>query len=306
MTGAPGPCVPGDDPGIPYEDADLAATRLAFDRVGDEIEVRASENPVLEWMRATNREELLGTFPPGSHLLEIGCGAGADAVFLAERGYRVTAIDLSARMVEATRRRVEAHGVAASVEVRRGTVGELVGPLRSEAPLGFDGAFANFSLSYEPSLRAVGVAVHSVTRRGSHFVATLPNRWALSVPAAAMLRGRPSEAFERWADHRRLVVRGVPLQTHDYSLREVRRALAGLYGIERVRGLPVFMPSSFLYQSRHRRIWSDLQRLDDRWDRAFPWRYLGETTLYRMRRVASAPPGPREERELTPPPRAPE
>ena len=37
---------------------------------------------------------LLSAVAPGSHILDIGCGAGIDALQMAERGHQVTALDL--------------------------------------------------------------------------------------------------------------------------------------------------------------------------------------------------------------------
>jgi SAM-dependent methyltransferase len=42
--------------------------------------------------------------------LELGCGSGANAVWLAQQGFDVTAVDLSPRAVEQARRRAEAAG----------------------------------------------------------------------------------------------------------------------------------------------------------------------------------------------------
>jgi ubiquinone/menaquinone biosynthesis C-methylase UbiE len=49
--------------------------------------------------------------PPGSHILEVGCGAGLLAVELAKRGYNVAAVDPSESMVELARRRAVEAGV---------------------------------------------------------------------------------------------------------------------------------------------------------------------------------------------------
>jgi SAM-dependent methyltransferase len=46
---------------------------------------------------------LLAHLPPGGRLLEIGCGAGRDAVFLAEHGFDVVAADASAAMLDQAR-----------------------------------------------------------------------------------------------------------------------------------------------------------------------------------------------------------
>lgn len=47
----------------------------------------------------TIHERLLKTFTSNSKLLEIGCGSGRDADFMLKKGYRLTAIDGSEKMI---------------------------------------------------------------------------------------------------------------------------------------------------------------------------------------------------------------
>jgi methyl halide transferase len=49
--------------------------------------------------------------------LEIGCGTGTNAVWLAEQGFAVTAVDLSPRAVSIAHRKAEAAGVAVDLHV---------------------------------------------------------------------------------------------------------------------------------------------------------------------------------------------
>lgn len=60
------------------------------------------------------------SLPVDSHILEIGCGTGRTACYLAKRGYRVTAIDLNRQMLDkavrrARRERVDVRFVQADV-----------------------------------------------------------------------------------------------------------------------------------------------------------------------------------------------
>jgi len=52
----------------------------------------------------------------GKSVLEVGCGMGSHAVLLARSGARLTAIDLTARAVEMTRRRLDMLGLPARIE----------------------------------------------------------------------------------------------------------------------------------------------------------------------------------------------
>ena len=57
--------------------------------------------------------DIAAPLPPGT-ALDLGCGEGADAIWLAGRGWRVTAVDVSATALE----RAAAHAVSAGVEDR--------------------------------------------------------------------------------------------------------------------------------------------------------------------------------------------
>jgi SAM-dependent methyltransferase len=59
--------------------------------------------------------ELAGDLAAGT-ALDVGCGEGADAVWLASRGWRVTAVDVSATALERGARIAEAAGVAELIE----------------------------------------------------------------------------------------------------------------------------------------------------------------------------------------------
>ena len=55
-------------------------------------------------------------FVAGREVLEIGCGMGTHASLLAGAGARLTAIDLTQRAIETTRRRFEMFGLTASIQ----------------------------------------------------------------------------------------------------------------------------------------------------------------------------------------------
>lgn len=66
----------------------------------------------LRWTIAAHRdvERHLGPLQPG-RALELGCGEGRQAIWLAQRGWNVTAVDFSSVAVERGRRLAERHGV---------------------------------------------------------------------------------------------------------------------------------------------------------------------------------------------------
>ncbi len=78
--------------------------------------------------------------------LDIGCGEGADAVWLAERGWHVTAIDISGVALERARSAASNAGVAERIDWRHGDIATWA-PERS-----YDLVSAQF-MQLAPSLR---------------------------------------------------------------------------------------------------------------------------------------------------------
>lgn len=70
---------------------------------------------------------------PAGRALDLGCGTGADAVYLAQRGWKVTAVDVVAKALTAARRRAKESNV--DVEWVHGSLAAL-GELGLTGPYG--------------------------------------------------------------------------------------------------------------------------------------------------------------------------
>lgn len=76
---------------------------------------------------------------PPKTILDLGCGTGGHAVLLAQRGYKVTAVDRSAAMLQAAGRKAAQAGAA--VDLRQGDITRL------EWEEAFDAAIAMFAVA---------------------------------------------------------------------------------------------------------------------------------------------------------------
>ncbi|MFQ3566446.1 MAG: class I SAM-dependent methyltransferase [Aggregatilineales bacterium] len=113
-------------------------TPSPFDALAPTYDEDFSASPIAAYLREQVHKHLLAAFPPGSHVLELGCGTGDDALRLAERGIRVTATDSSTAMLAATGSKIADQPLirAAPLDLNR-----LADDNLSET---FDGAFSNF------------------------------------------------------------------------------------------------------------------------------------------------------------------
>lgn len=117
--------------------------------------------------------------PPGSALLDMGCGTGRHAVELARRGYRVTGVDIAAGMLDKARRAAGKAGVA--VEWVEADATRFTTTRRFDAAICLcGGAFGILNLEDDPAAhdRAVLRAIHAALVPGAPLILTTLNAFA--------------------------------------------------------------------------------------------------------------------------------
>ncbi len=79
----------------------------AFDSLASDYDALWTYSLVGRLQRLQVLREVKNIFHPGDRVLEIGCGTGVDSAYFASAGIRVHATDLSPKMVDATRARIQ-------------------------------------------------------------------------------------------------------------------------------------------------------------------------------------------------------
>jgi len=241
----------------------LTDNRIAFDSVAADYDGPSGNNALIQQLRAQTMAAVLRRVPAGSRLIDLGCGTGLDAAYLAERGYRVTATDWSPEMVRRTQQRAASAGLAQRLEARRLGIQEIA-QLPATA---FDAAYSDLGpLNCVPDLEAAARGLAQVLAPGGWLIASVIGRlcpWELALFAAR----------NDWARARVRFARGpvpVPLNGHTVWTRYLwpgefaaifRRA--GFRRLEQ-RGLGLFLPPPYMdaFAARHPRLTAGLARLE--------------------------------------------
>lgn len=249
----------------PRSSADaLDDTRTAFDSVAASYDGPRGNNTLIQDMRREMWRSLDATFPRESHLLDLGCGTGLDAVRMAQRGHRILALDWSAGMVARTLdRAVEAR---LSDKVRTAAIGahQLE---RIEGTSVFDGVYSNLGpLNCLPDLAPVARECSRLVRAGGHLVFTVIGRWCPWEIAYYAYRAdwtRISVRFARGMTPVRM--NGHTVWTRYWTPTELYRIFARDFALVDCRALCLFAPPPYMtwIKDRHaawfQRLW--------RWDR---------------------------------------
>ncbi len=117
--------------------------------------------------------------PAGAHLLELGAGMGRFSLLLAERGYRVTAVDLSAELLGVL--------AASDPERRIETLCCDACAVDRSAPGPFDGAAGFFFLHHLDTLAPLARSLSQVLAPGARVAFSEPNAFNPSFYAQILL-----------------------------------------------------------------------------------------------------------------------
>lgn len=249
---------------------DLLATQRAFDSVAADYDGALGNNALVQKMRAQVMQTIERTFPRGARLLDLGCGTGIDAAYLAERGYAITALDSSPAMVERSRERLQRAGLNA-LAIHLG-IHELA-CLDTDV---YDGAYSNFgALNCLPDLRAVSDALAAKLKPGGILIASVIGRYCPWELLFYTLRGDRRRARIRLASGMVAVpLNGQTVWTRYYSPNEFAREFADHFTPVSLRALALFAPPPYLVQ------------VYEKFPRAFEWlaradRVLGDKPILR-------------------------
>src|SRR5258708_25178408 len=153
----------------------LRDTQAAFDSVAADYDGPRGNNDLIQDMRSEMWRWLQTTFSPGDYLLDLGCGTGLDAVYLAKQGYRVAATDWSPLMVQRTAERAAAQQVTDLVRAMNVGAHELQRLSDADA---FDGAYSNLGpLNCVPDLADVARECARLLKPGGALVFTVIGRF---------------------------------------------------------------------------------------------------------------------------------
>jgi SAM-dependent methyltransferase len=261
-----------------------------FDAIAADYDATFTQTRLGTWLRGMVREQLSSAFRPGDRVLELGCGTGEDAIWLAQRGVHVTATDAAEGMIDVIRLKAAAAGVAHRLELQRLDLRDL----EAWTPgCTFEGAFSVFgALNCLPDRRGLARALARHVRAGGFAVLVVMGPLCPWEIGWHLFHGQPQAAFRRF---RGAVPAhaggGAHLAVWYPSPRTLRREFSPLFRPVASAGVGVLLPPTYLCHlvERHWSLFDRLARWERRWNRHFPWTWLNDHYLLALERCGNAP-----------------
>jgi ubiquinone/menaquinone biosynthesis C-methylase UbiE len=239
-----------------------------FDAMAASYDASFTRTAVGTALRAMVQDRLAANFQSAHRILELGCGTGEDALWLARKGVEVVATDASAEMIEAARRKLLQENERGRVVFHRLAM-ENLGML-TDAPA-FDGVFSNFgAINCVADLPAVIAEVARRLAPGARLVWVIMGRHVPWEWLWYLVRGEPAKAIRRYS-RQGAVWRGIRIAYP--TPRQMAALLMPYFDVMRISPLGWALPPSYAsgWVERSPRMFAALTRLETM---AHQWRVL--------------------------------
>lgn len=235
----------------------------AFDALAPSYDRDFTSFRTARLLRQRIQARLPALFPIGAHVLELGCGTGEDALFLAQHGVNVTATDASEGMIAQTRAKIGDHA------------GVMLAALDINAPPDhfgdrlFAGVYANFGVlncAHDLPLLARWLAARLTPNAKAGFCVMSP--WCLWETLWQTAHLNIRTAFRRWRGSASFKPHPDVEEIRVFypTVRQISRAFAPYFRREHVMPIGLFLPPTDVYGALEKRprLLDRLAALDDR------------------------------------------
>lgn len=231
---------------IDVEPEPLSPSGMAFEKAAPSYDLEATNLRVSRWLRERIWKRLSQLFNPGQRVLEIGCGTGEDAVWLAQRGVQVLASDASPAMLEQAQEKAREAGVADLITFQQL---DLTDALMWNLPEHtFDGAYSNFgALNCIGDWRSLGLELERIIRPGGKLGFGLMGRLCAWEIIWSLLHLDMGKAGRRWSGKSLAHIHNVRFPVYYPTPKRFGRQLGGAFTRQFLMGVGVFLPPSELY-----------------------------------------------------------
>jgi SAM-dependent methyltransferase len=249
--------------------------------MADDYDSRFTHTTIGTLMRKAVWGRCAARFAGGSRVLEMNCGTGEDALWLAQRGVQVFATDASPAMLQVARKKLSDSAAGSSVGFHRLAWEEL--DSLEEGP--FDGVLSNFGgLNCVGDLRAAALALAKKLKTGGTAILCImgpvvPWEWVWF-----LAHGDPRRAFRRL---RRGGASWSGIAIHYPSSAKALRSFVPEFRALRVSAIGALLPPPYTEKrlGRYPRIIAALDRVERRCESLWPLPMLADHYLLELERV---------------------
>ncbi|MBC7875619.1 MAG: methyltransferase domain-containing protein [Anaerolineales bacterium] len=258
----------------------------AFDSLAAEYDSSFTRTRLGRQLREIVWEQFNGKILSGKYVLELNCGTGEDAIWLAKQRCKVVATDISSSMIDIASSKVEASGLGGMVDFHFLDLAKPSLELNNEK---FDYVLSNFGgLNCVQDLNPISSYLADHVKSSGQIVLVLMGKWCLWEIIWHGLHGDGEIAFRRLRKTGATAKIGSnDLHVWYPAVRDVKCQFERFFKIKKITGLGVFLPPTYLekFIEKHPSLWSLLTWLEHKFANLFPFKYFADHLIFEFERL---------------------
>jgi ubiquinone/menaquinone biosynthesis C-methylase UbiE len=262
------------------------AAAAAFNKQAALFDDLYSGDTIIQYKRRRVREHILKLLQPRSRILELNSGTGDDAIFLAKRGHKIHATDISVLMQNLLAEKAKQNNVQKSISCELRSFTDLEN-LSDKGP--YDMIFSNFAgLNCTNELDKVLLSLNSLLKPGGIVTLVLLPKFSLW-EFLLLFKGKFKTAFRRFSGEKgsKAHIEGEYFRCWYYNPSFIKKRLRNSFTLIGIEGLCSIVPPSYLhgfaekYPSFFRKLVKHEEELKTRW----PWKVIGDYYIISFRKT---------------------
>lgn len=240
---------------------------------------------IINYKRKRVRDHILQYLKPGSNILELNSGTGEDALFFAQKGFKVHATDISKGMQQQLREKVTKQGMQYLVSNELCSYTQL-DQLHNRGP--YDLIFSNFAgLNCTGELDKVLRSFTGLLNRGGMVTLVVLPKFCLW-ETLLIFKGKFKTAFRRFFSNngRKAHVEGVYFDCFYYNPSYIKKRLKQDFEVLSVEGLCTIVPPSYIegFAEKYPRAYKILTGWEDKLKAVWPFKYIGDYYIISLKK----------------------
>jgi len=257
----------------------------AFNKQSSLFDEIYSANTIVQYKRKRVRDHIERFIDPRSKILELNAGTGEDAVYFAQHGHYVHAMDISEGMLEILSQKILSASLTDKVSCELCSFTQL-NKLRNKGP--FDLIFSNFAgLNCTNELGKVLASFSTLLNPGGIITLVLLPKFCLW-ESLLFVKGKFKTAFRRFFSSagRKAHIEGKYFRCWYYNPSFIKRLLKKEFDAVSLEGLCTLVPPSYIenFAEKYPKTFDSLREKEEKWKAKWPWRSVGDYYIISFRK----------------------
>ena len=199
------------------------------------------------------------------NILELNSGTGADAIWLAKYGHRVLATDISEKMLDIIKQKIESEGFSSQVQTINVDIARIQDYHFNEI---YDLIFSNFggmNCIQQNELRQFPEAISKLLQDNGRIILVVMSKYCIWESFYFLFKFNLKNAFRRYSDGGATAnLNGLDLRTYYYTPKQIKKMFSKFFNVVAIKPVGFAIPPSYLekFFSTKRKTLKLLERIE--------------------------------------------